>query len=39
VRFLADECCSANLVRQMRDDGHDVFYVKEEVPGITDAEC
>jgi predicted nuclease of predicted toxin-antitoxin system len=38
LKFLADECCSADLVKSLRDNGYDVFYVKEEMPGATDEE-
>lgn len=38
MKFLADECCGAHLVKQMREHGYDVLYVKEEAPGITDTE-
>lgn len=38
MKFLADECCDAGLVRQMREYGYDALYVKEEDPGITDSE-
>jgi len=37
VRFLADECCDALLVDGLRQDAHDVLYVKEAAPGAADA--
>ncbi|MBN1905193.1 MAG: DUF5615 family PIN-like protein [Deltaproteobacteria bacterium] len=38
LKFLADECCDAGLVKALRDDGHDVFFIPEEIPGATDKE-
>lgn len=29
MRFLADECCDASVVRALRDDDHDTEYVAE----------
>ncbi len=29
MRWLADECVSAPLVRRLRDAGHDVLYMAE----------
>jgi hypothetical protein len=29
MRFLLDECCSPQLVKKIRDAGHDVLYVLE----------
>jgi predicted nuclease of predicted toxin-antitoxin system len=37
VRFLADESCDFNVVRVLREDGHDVLAVIEESPGMADA--
>jgi GDP-D-mannose dehydratase len=37
VNFLADECCDAILVSALRNDGHDVLYVKETAPGADDS--
>jgi predicted nuclease of predicted toxin-antitoxin system len=36
VRWLADECVAASLVRDMRAAGHDVAYIAERAPGLTD---
>jgi predicted nuclease of predicted toxin-antitoxin system len=38
VNFLADECCDAGLVTDLRSDGHDVAYVLEGQTGISDDE-
>jgi predicted nuclease of predicted toxin-antitoxin system len=37
VRFLADECCPAPVVRALRGAGHDVDYVLEQHPGAVDS--
>lgn len=37
MRFLADECCTAELVEHLRNDGHDVLYVLEYNRGATDS--
>jgi hypothetical protein len=36
VRLLADEGVDAAVVARLRSDGHDVVYVAELLPGITD---
>jgi len=36
VTFLADEGVDRQIVERLRLDGHDVFYVAEMAPGITD---
>jgi predicted nuclease of predicted toxin-antitoxin system len=36
VRLLADEGVDAPTVARLRADGHDVTYVAELMPGITD---
>lgn len=36
MKFLADECCNSGLVASLRNDGHNVAYVIEEKPGISD---
>ncbi|MBC8448147.1 MAG: DUF5615 family PIN-like protein [Chloroflexi bacterium] len=36
MRFLADECCDAALVNDLRGDGHDVLYAVESLRGATD---
>jgi predicted nuclease of predicted toxin-antitoxin system len=38
MKFLADECCDAALVRALRADGHNVLYVMESMRGATDEE-
>jgi predicted nuclease of predicted toxin-antitoxin system len=38
VRWLADECVAAGLVDALRDAGHNVTYVIEVAPSLTDAE-
>ena len=38
MRFLADECCDTGLVSSLRGDGHDVIYVLERKPGVSDDE-
>lgn len=35
---MADECCDAELVSSLRGDGHDVLYVLERKPGVSDGE-
>lgn len=36
MKFLLDECCDASLVDALRNDGHDIFYVAETMPGTID---
>ena len=36
MNLLADECCDAVQVAGLRQDGHDVVYVKEAAPGTAD---
>ena len=38
MKFLADECCDANIITALRKDGHDVLYILEFKPGILDKE-
>jgi predicted nuclease of predicted toxin-antitoxin system len=38
MRFLADECCDAGLVGDLRGNGHDVLYAVESLRGATDDE-
>lgn len=38
MRWLADECVDASLVRRLRAAGHDVLYVAELGAGAIDAE-
>jgi predicted nuclease of predicted toxin-antitoxin system len=35
---LADECCDTGLIASLREDGHDVLYVLERKPGVSDDE-
>lgn len=36
MNFLADEGVDKQIVERLRRDGHDVLYVAEMEPGITD---
>ena len=36
MKFIADECCDTGIVISLRMEGHDVFYVLEEEPGLRD---
>ena len=38
MRWLADECVDAALVRRLRGAGHDVIYSAEVASGTTDAQ-
>jgi predicted nuclease of predicted toxin-antitoxin system len=38
MKFLADECCDLSMVTRLREIGHDVVFIPETVPGITDDE-
>ena len=38
MRWLADECVDAALVRHLRAGGHDVIYAAEVAAGTTDAQ-
>lgn len=38
MKFLADECCEAEIVFLLRSEGHDVAYIPEVKPGATDSE-
>lgn len=38
MKFLADECCDAGLVKSLRAAGHDVSYVPEHNAGSSDDE-
>ena len=29
MKFLADECCDADMIASLRADGHDVLYIME----------
>ena len=37
MRWLADECVDAALVRRLRGAGYDVIYAAEVASGATDA--
>jgi hypothetical protein len=36
VNLVADEGVDGSVVQRLRDDGHDVIYVAELAPGVTD---
>lgn len=36
MRWLADECVDAALIGRLRQAGHDVIYIAEIDPGVTD---
>ena len=38
MRFLVDECTGPGVARWLSQQGHDVFSVYDEAPGIADAE-
>jgi predicted nuclease of predicted toxin-antitoxin system len=38
MRFLADECFVGQVVRQLRLQGHDVAWVREDAAGASDEE-
>jgi len=38
VLWLADECVSASLVRELRSAGHDVLYIAEFAASLSDVE-
>jgi predicted nuclease of predicted toxin-antitoxin system len=38
VRWIADECISARLVKLLREAGHDVAYAAEIAAGVSDRE-
>jgi predicted nuclease of predicted toxin-antitoxin system len=38
VRWIADECVSARLVKLLREAGHDVAYVAEMAAGASDTD-
>ncbi len=38
MKSLADECCDAEVVVSLREDGHDILYITESKPGILDEE-
>jgi predicted nuclease of predicted toxin-antitoxin system len=36
MKFVADEGLDAPIVEALRNNGHEVFYIKEECPGSSD---
>lgn len=38
MRFLVDECTGPRVAEWLRSEGHDVFSVYQEAPGMADAE-
>ena len=38
MKFLADECVDRQIVDQLRREGHELLYVMEMAPGISDDE-
>jgi len=38
MKFLADEYCDLSMVNRLREEGHQVDYIQEEKPGISDTE-
>jgi predicted nuclease of predicted toxin-antitoxin system len=36
MRWLADECVDAPLIAKLREAGHDVVYIADTTPGVTD---
>lgn len=38
MRWLVDECVGGGLVRDLRATGHDVIYMAEVAPAVTDSE-
>jgi len=38
MRFLVDECTGPAVAAWLKDEGHDVYSVYDESPGIKDAE-
>jgi predicted nuclease of predicted toxin-antitoxin system len=36
MKFLADENMDAPIVKRLREDGHEILYVLEMIPGIDD---
>lgn len=38
MRWLADECVAAPLVASLRAQGHDVLYIAETGPGLSDTD-
>lgn len=38
MKFLADECCDLSMVNRLREEGHDIDYIQQTEPGISDNE-
>ena len=38
MNILADECIDQEIVHGLREAGHDVFYIAEAAPGLSDEE-
>ncbi|MDY6864328.1 MAG: DUF5615 family PIN-like protein [Thermodesulfobacteriota bacterium] len=38
MNFVADESVDRQIIEQLRDDGHSVWYVAEMTPSISDDE-
>lgn len=38
MKFLADECCDLSMILYLREEGHQVDYIQENNPGVTDTE-
>lgn len=38
MKFLADECCDADMIASLREGGHDILYITEFKPGTVDEE-
>jgi hypothetical protein len=38
VRFLADECVSRQIITALREERHDVLWMKDVQPGESDVE-
>lgn len=38
MKILVDECCPLSVVNALREDGHQVEYVAEEMPSLADTD-
>lgn len=36
MKIIVDECCPSYITQALRSDGHDVIYIAEESPSLTD---
>jgi len=36
MKILVDECCPPNVVSALRADNHDVIYIAEDAPSLSD---